>query len=448
MSWRWTLDLLRAALGGGPAGPLTLSRVHTDTRTIQAGDLFVALRGENFDAHDFLAVATEQGAAAVVVSQPERAAGLGVPVYAVQDTRIALGRLGAFRRAAWAKPVVAVAGSNGKTTTKELIRAALSSVLHVHATDANLNNQIGVPLTLLGLEDAADIAVVEVGTNMPGEVPALRDILRPDVAVVTCIEEEHMEGLGSLEAIFREETAIFDGATIAISPATQPEVGAEGARVARRSVSAGLDAGDLRASSWEIGRDGLGRIEIDGVEVRPPVRGAHNLRNTMLALAVARECGVSYADAARGIGRMPLPRMRTSWETLGSATLINDAYNANPGSMRAALDLLTQTGNGRQRVAILGGMRELGVHSERMHLDVARHALATPVDVIAGMGDMARALHDAGQGDARVISAEDIEDLWRTLEPRLAPDAIILLKASRGVRLERLVPHLTDWATR
>ncbi len=447
MSWRWTRELVRAALGDGPSGAVMLSGVSTDTRTIAGGDLFVALRGENFDAHDFLPQAVEKGAAALVVSEPERAASLGVPVYAVHDTRWALGRLGAFRRAAWGKPVIAVAGSNGKTTTKELIRAALSGVLQVHATDANLNNQIGVPLTLLALDDAADLAVVEVGTNMPGEVPALRSILQPEIAVVTCVEEEHLEGLGSLEAIFREETAIFDGATIAISPATQPEIGAEGARLARRSVTAGLDAGDVRADSWEMRADGLGSIWVDGVEVRPVVRGVHNLRNTMLAVAVARECGVSYADAARGLARMPVPGMRTSWEMLGTATLINDAYNANPGSMRAALDLLTQAGDARQRVAILGTMRELGVHAPRMHLEVARHAIAKPLDVIAGLGDMAAALREAGGDDDRIVAADDMDDLWRAVKPKLARDAIILLKASRGVRLERLVPHLTEWAT-
>lgn len=447
MSWCWTLDLVAMALGGGPAGPLPLRRVCTDTRSIERGDLFVALRGENFDAHDFLGEAVRKGAAALVVADPTRAAGLGAPVYAVDDTLVALGALAAFRRAAWGGPVVAVAGSNGKTTTKEIIRAALGAVLDVHATSANLNNRVGVPLTLLALRDEADVAVVEAGTNMPGEIPTLRDILRPEIAVVTCVEEEHLEGLGSLEAIFREETAIFDGALIAIGPASQPEIVAQGARAARRAVSAGLDEGDVRASRWEIGAEGVGRIFMEDVAVQPPARGVHNLRNTMLALGVARECGVSYADAARGIGAMPGPAMRSSWEPLGMATLINDAYNANPGSMRAALDMLVHTGKGRQRVAVLGTMRELGVHAQRMHLEVARHALASDVEVIAGVGEMASALDEAASGDSRVVAAAELEDLWGALQPKLARDAIILLKASRGVRLERLVPHLTQWAT-
>jgi hypothetical protein len=195
--------------------------------------------------------------------------------------------------------VIAVAGSNGKTSTKDLLAAALGSVLDVHASKGNLNNQIGVPLTLLALRDEADVAVVEMGTNMPGEVALLRAIGEPDVAVVTSIGEEHLEGLGDLAGVLREEAAIFEGAAVGITPASQPEVAAAARGKAGRVVSAGLDAGDVRASRWEIAPDGLGVILIDGVEVRPPLRGAHNLRNTMLALAAARECGVSVADAAR-----------------------------------------------------------------------------------------------------------------------------------------------------
>jgi UDP-N-acetylmuramoyl-tripeptide--D-alanyl-D-alanine ligase len=178
------------------------------------------------------------------------------------------------------------------------------------------------------------------------------------------------------------------------------------------------------------------------------VRGAHNLRNAALAVAVARECGVSYSDAAEGIAAMPLPSMRTAWEPLGTATLINDAYNANPPSMRAAIDLLAGVDGGRQRVAVLGGMRELGAQADRLHDDVARYALAARVDVVAGIGDMADALGRVAPGDSRVITASDVEALWPLLEPRLTPTSVVLLKASRGVRLERLVPHLSDWASR
>ena len=203
---------------------------------------------------------------------------------------------------------------------------------------------------------------------------------------------------------------------------------------------------DLRPDRWEIGADGLGIIEIGGVTIKPPVRGLHNLRNAMLALAVARECGVSYEDATQGIATMPQPKMRVAWEQVGNVTLINDAYNANPGSTRAAIELLQGTGTGRQRVIVLGTMRELGAASEQCHADIAGLALASGADIVAGIGEFAPALEKRKDRE-RVITASDVEDLWPQLEGRLQRDAIILLKASRGVQLERLVPHLTTWAT-
>jgi UDP-N-acetylmuramoyl-tripeptide--D-alanyl-D-alanine ligase len=340
-----------------------------------------------------------------------------------------------------------VAGSNGKTSTKDLLRAALSRSYTVHATTGNLNNRIGVPLTLLALQPEADVAVVELGTSLPGEVAILRDIVEPDIALVTSIAEEHLEGLGDLAGVLREEAAIYEGVAVGIAPSAQPEI-AEAARgTAKRVVVAGLDNNaDVKPDRWEIGPDGLGVIEIAGTTVRPPVRGLHNLRNTMLALAVARECGVSYEDAAAGIAGMPQPKMRSAWEQVGDVTLINDAYNANPGSTRAAIELLNGTGSGRQRVIVLGTMRELGAASEQCHADIAGLALASGADIVAGIGEFAPALEKHKERE-RVITASDVEDLWPQLQARLERNAIILLKASRGVQLERLVPHLTTWAT-
>src|SRR5690606_20720532 len=379
---------------------------------------------------------------------PERTAGLGVPVYAVGDTLIALGALANFYRRAWNGPLIAVAGSNGKTTTKDMIRAALGRVFDVHASSANLNNLIGVPLTLLAMPPGAEIAVVELGTNVPGEVGRLRAIAEPNIAVVTSVGEEHLEGLGTIEAVLAEEASVFEGVSIGVVPGAQPEIGAAARGRAARVVVAGLHGGDLPVTGWGVDADGRGWFEVDGVAVHPPVRGAHNLRSAALAVAVARECGLSYADAAEGIAAMPLPSMRTAWETLGTATLINDAYNANPPSMRAAIDLLAGVDAERQRVAVLGGMREMGAHADRLHDEIARYALAARLDVIAAIGDMAVALARVAGDDPRVVTAPDVDELWPRLEGRLTPHSVILLKASRGVRLERLVPHLSDWASR
>ncbi len=453
----WTLDRVADALADQgtaplPRGPNRLGRVSSDTRTIESGDLFVALWGENFDAHDFLRDAVKGGAAAVVVSRPDAARGLGVPAYVVADTRAAFGALGRYRRRAWNGPVVGVVGTNGKTSTKELIRAALGSRLEVHATHLNLNNLVGVPQTLLAIPDHADVAVIEMGTNQPGEIATLRAIAEPTIVVVTSIAEEHLEGLGDLAGVMREEMAACDGVAVAVVPSAQPEVVAEAGKRARYVVSAGLDTiGDAPVTRWSMDAEGRGSLEVNGASLSVPLRGSHNLRNATLALAVARQTGVTFEDAARGIGAMQPPPMRSNVERIGRALLINDAYNSNPGSARAALELLAQAGGreapGRQRVAVLGTMLELGAATPQLHDEIARAALAADIQLIVGVGEYAAALERVGAPAARVIAAADADTVWPQLESRLAADAIILLKGSRGVRLERLVPLVTAWAT-
>jgi UDP-N-acetylmuramoyl-tripeptide--D-alanyl-D-alanine ligase len=342
--------------------------------------------------------------------------------------------------------VVGVVGTNGKTSTKELIKAALGSVLDVHATHGNLNNLIGVPLTLLAIPAAADVAVVEMGTNQPGEVPRLRAVVEPNITVVTSVAEEHLEGLGDLAGVMREELSAAERVPVAIVPAAQPEVVEAATARAGRVVSAGLDVGDVRPVSWAVLPDGRGTLTFDDVTIDVPLRGVHNLRNAMLAVAVARELGISSADVARGIAGMPVPPMRVNWEQHGRVTLINDAYNSNPGSARAAIELLEHAGAGRQRVAVLGTMLELGPQSPRLHEEVASDALARGIDLIAAIGEFAGALVRIAPGDSRVITADDVDALWSELSSRLAPDAVILLKGSRGMRLERLVNPITDWA--
>jgi UDP-N-acetylmuramoyl-tripeptide--D-alanyl-D-alanine ligase len=447
----WNLERVSDALGdmlreARPSGTTPITSVTTDSRAIKPGQLFVALKGENFDGHDFVADVAKSGAAGVVISDVTRASGLGIPVFVVHDTLVALGRLGTYWRKVWGKTVIGVAGSNGKTSTKELLRAALGQSFEVHATTGNLNNRIGVPLTLLSIPPQADVAVIELGTSLPGEVEILREIALPDIAIVTSVAEEHLEGLGDLEGVLKEEAAVFDGISVGIVPSAQPEIAAAAKGKARRIVSAGLDAGDLKAEKWAMNPDGLGKVVIQGVEFAPPIRGAHNLRNMMLAVAAATECGVGLESAARGIASMPQPKMRVAWEKVGNAILINDAYNANPGSTRAAIELITSSGDSRQRVIVLGTMRELGPKSGECHDDIATLALGSGAQVVAGIGEFAQALERVGKGDDRVITADDVEDLWPKLAPRLAPDAIILLKASRGVQLERVVPHITAWA--
>jgi UDP-N-acetylmuramoyl-tripeptide--D-alanyl-D-alanine ligase len=285
-----------------------------------------------------------------------------------------------------------------------------------------------------------------MGTNQPGEIPRLRAIVEPNITVVTSIAEEHLEGFGDLAGVLKEEMAATDGVAVAVVPASQPEVVDAARRLAKRVVSTGIDAGDLQPTRWSIEADGRGTLTLDGVDVHLPLRGLHNLRNAMLAFAVASESGISVEDAGRGIEAMAVPPMRSNVEEHGRITLINDAYNSNPGSARAAIELLEHAGKGRQRVAVLGTMLELGTHAPRLHDDVAQTALDAGIEIVAGVGEFADALGRVAGGDARVVAAADIDALWSTLSSRLAPNAVILLKGSRGMRLERLVTPIAEWS--
>ena len=225
----WTLDRIAAALAGEavgklPRGSAELTGITTDTRKIGKGNAFLALRGERFDGHDYLRDAVRDGAAALIVSRAPKVDTLGVPIFEVRDTLIALGALGHYWRRAWGKTVIGVAGSNGKTSTKDLLRAAFSRAYTIYATTGNFNNRVGVPLTLLALPPEADVAVIELGTSLPGEVAILRDIAEPDIALVTSIAEEHLEGLGDLAGVLREEAAAYEGVAVGIAPSAQPEI--------------------------------------------------------------------------------------------------------------------------------------------------------------------------------------------------------------------------------
>ncbi|HEX9565957.1 MAG TPA: UDP-N-acetylmuramoyl-tripeptide--D-alanyl-D-alanine ligase [Gemmatimonadaceae bacterium] len=449
----WTLDRVARALSSTrddfvprPSGTRALGGISTDTRALARGDVFVALRGERFDGHDYLPDAVRGGASALVVSVPARAAGLGVPVFIVPDTLAALGALGSFWRTTWGGTVIAVAGSNGKTTTKELIRGALSGALEVYATRGNLNNQVGVPLTLLAIPGSASVAVVEVGTSLPGEVDLLRRVVGPDVAVVTSVGEEHLEGLGSVEGVLREETSIYRDVPVGVAPAAQPEIGHAARSLARRVTEAGLNEGTVCPDTWGLDGDGRGWATFGTVRLELHLAGVHNLRNAMLAMAIARACGIPDEIAAAGVSAVEPLAMRGQRISAGGLTILNDAYNANPASMREALALLDGMNGGRPKVVVLGTMRELGPQAPMLHEEIARRALASGADLIAGIGDFAAPLEASPAPRDRIVTAPDVPELWSLLAPRLPRNAIVLIKASRGVRLERLVPLLVSWS--
>jgi len=452
MSRFWTDAAVREALGGaraaGSAPAAEYTGVTTDTRSLGAGALFVALRGERFDAHDFLGAAAAAGAAGAVVERIPAGAPSELTYYVVQDTLVALGQLARHYRRHLEARVVAVVGSNGKTTTKELTRAALGVRFRVHATKGNLNNLVGVPLTLLAAPADAEALVIEAGTNAPGEVARLGEIIEPDAVIVTSIAEEHLEGLSDLEGVLREETSILeslppDGVALVVEePASLPERARQLApRVRVVGYGAGADP-DLCPAEIGVDDEGRARFRWRGQEVHLALRGRINVLNALLALGLAEEWGVPVADAVAGVTQVKASSMRGEVLQYGDLIVIADCYNANPASLEAAVELLVSLPRRGGRVAVLGTMRELGPASEELHRRVAGVVAGQELDLIVATGEFAAAFEEwaDGLGD-RLIRSEDPVAAYEPLSRRLRGGEVILLKGSRGEALERLLPH-------
>lgn len=437
-------------------------QVSTDTRTLQSGALFVALRGARFDAHTMLGEAAAAGAAGAVVSRVPEDAPPNLRYYVVSDTLRALGALAHYRRERTRARVVGVVGSNGKTTTKDLLRAALSARFAIHATQGNLNNQIGVPLTLLAAPVEAEVLVVEMGTNEPGEIEILSSIVRPDVVVVTSIGEEHLEKLGSLDGVLEEEISAVRGlgpegvAFVAEEPPQLPERARELLGPNRVRV-AGLRAADLRpdrgVEGIEVLPDGTTRWSWRGHELRLGLPGRFNVRNALLALGVAVELGVPEEDAVRGLEGVTSAKLRGEWHDIRGLRILADCYNSNPPSVRAAVELLAALPTGGRKVAVLGTMREMGAHAAALHEQVASYLLqrlGQGVDLVVATGAFVDAFAAlAPDDDNRIIRCVDPVEAYGALAGRLDGDETILLKASRGEALERWLPMLREeWGER
>lgn len=458
--WTWTDRRVREAMGLSVerADPdVSYAGVSTDSRTVGEEDLFVALVGERFDGHDFVADAAAGGATGAVVSRPV-AGSERLRIYPVDDTLVALGRLARHRRRALDARVVGITGSTGKTTTKELMRGALDRTCRTHVTERNLNNRIGVPRTLLDAPDDAEVVVVEMGTSEPGEIEILTAIAEPGYGVVTTVSESHLEGLGSLEGVLEEKLALLRGLAepgVAIV-SDEPPLLADAAREHRTEVrvagwSERADEG-LRPRDPESDSRGRFHFRWRGHDVALRIPGRHAVLDALLALALAEELGVDPEDAARGVGTVEPAPMRGEIRSVGSLTLLLDCYNANPESVGAALDLLATYPELGPRVAVLGTMLELGPRSPELHRRVLRDALERPLDLVVGLGafaEAARALESDRSGEPsedepRLLAVDEVEEAYAALLPELTGGEIVLLKASRGVELERLVP-LLEW---
>jgi UDP-N-acetylmuramoyl-tripeptide--D-alanyl-D-alanine ligase len=372
----------------------------------------------------------------------------GLVLYEVPDTLRAYGRLAGAHRARLPGPVVAVAGSNGKTSTRAMAAAVLATRFRTHATRGNLNNLVGVPLTILEAPEGTEALVVEAGASEPGEVARYREIIRPDVAIVTNVGEEHLEGFGTLDQVLEEELAITDGAPLAVV-GTEPAALALGARQrARRTVTAGLAGADLVPEGFEVDDEGCAAVRVDSVRFRLPLPGSHLAANAMLAWALVRELGLDRASAAAALGRLEVPGGRSEVLHAGGLVILNDCYNANPPSFRAAMATARAMRGGRRLVFVAGTMREMGAQSAALHAAIAAELVDLGPDLLAVVGDFVPAMAPhAGRLGPRLVAGEDPESLGALLAPHLRPGDLVVLKASRGVALERILPVITGQPT-
>ena len=438
-------------LSGSPA--VSILRVCTDSRKARPGDLFFALRGDRFDGHDFIADVSKKAAAVVIRHGHDcKEAGL-CPVVAVDDTRKALGRLAAVYRKDFSLPVVAVGGSNGKTTTKELIDAVLRQKLATLWSEASFNNDIGVPLTLLRLEREHQAAVLEAGTNHPGELQPLVRMIQPQYGVLTNIGREHLEFFGDLEGVALEEGWLAE-----LLPATgklfiNGDNACAGSLI-KRTPAKVVRLGEAEGNDWRVGAVRLGRngvtFRVEGAkpgftgDYRIRLLGRHQALNALFAIALGAELGLSRAEIERGLKECQPARMRLQLWELNGVRVLDDAYNANADSMLTALETLQSLPCKGRRVAVLGDMAELGAYSQAAHEEVGRRAAELGIAQLFTVGKMAptmaRGARDAGLN--RVLEFADVEAAAAAVKQFIKEGDVLLLKASRASRLERIADGL------
>jgi UDP-N-acetylmuramoyl-tripeptide--D-alanyl-D-alanine ligase len=439
-------------------GAARVTGVSTDTRTLGPGQLFVAIKGERFDGHAFLTQAGARGAAAALISEPPPA-GLRLPVVRVPDTVRALGELAGAHRARFSIPVVAITGSNGKTTTKELCADMLEAAgLRVRRTPGNLNNQIGLPLTLCGLRAGDQALVAELGMNHAGEIDALARLARPTVGAITQIARAHLGPLGSLEAIARAKGELLDRLPeegTAVLDGDDPLSLAQAPRCRGRVLRFACDAPDAEFRGRALGpRRSLFETPIGSCEVELPLPAPHLARNALCAAAAAFATG-RLGDRALAAIRAATLRFRgvpgRLVLTRGAAGIrvLDDSYNANPTSAAAALETLVALREGGRAVAVLGDMLELGETEAELHAELGRTAARLGVDAVVGVGPLAsqhlvRAARDAGL--SRAHAASDADDAARRVRELCAPGDVVLIKASHGMHLERVAHALREEA--
>ena len=440
---RWTEAAVREAMEMRGAGEgRTFTTVSTDTRSIVPGALFVALSGERFDAHEFLPAAAASGATAAIVRQGTPAVS-GLDLLEVPDPLRAFGLLARARRRRLTGPVVAITGTNGKTSTKEMLAAVLRTRYVTYATRANLNNLVGVPLTILEAPEDTEAMVVEAGANLPGEIARYREIVEPRITIVTNAVAGHLEGFGSLAGVLAEKLSLTEAVELATVGTEPPEL-ATGARAhARRVRTAGLQGAELVPERVEMGPEARPVLTLGGVTFTLAARGLHQADNAVRVWAVVEELGLDRAASGRALEGFRLPGGRGELLEENGLTILNDCYTANPQSFRSVIATARALRGNRRLVMVAGTMRELGGDSQRLHAEVARELVNLEPNLLAAVGDFVPALAPYAErlGD-RLLTAADPPALGPLLAARVRPGDVVVLKASRGVALERVLPAL------
>jgi UDP-N-acetylmuramoyl-tripeptide--D-alanyl-D-alanine ligase len=451
----WTADRIAALCGGRVArGGSAAGRIWTDSRTLQPGDCFVALRGEHFDGHQFVADAFQRGAAGAIVA---RADGVEVPggafLVTVPDPGHALLLLAAeHRRRHAAVRVLAITGSCGKTTTKDICAHVIGGAMPTVSSARSFNNDVGVPLTLFQIDVRTRAAVVEIGANQPGEIERLAAVAGPDLAIVTCVAPSHLQGLGSLDGVAAEKGRLVRALPphgLAILNADDERVRAmAGLTPARKvMVSVGAEA-DWFATSVRCASDQVTFLLQGKRPVTLPRVGAHNVYNALFAFAAAAALGVRPTQILSLLRTLPPSPHRLERHVAGAVTVIDDTYNMNPASASAALRVLDDLPAGGRRIAVFGEMYELGAQSRPLHEQLGREAAGGRLDQLMVVGEGAQPIASGalagGMTREQVVVAADADEALAQLMRVLAPGDVVLCKASRRVGLDRLVGLLRD----
>ena len=424
--------------------PRTYTSATIDSRNVPPGSVFIAIKGDTHDSHEFIPELLKIPCA-LVVSRPESVAGVSNPAIIVTDTRKALGQLGAHCRERFAGTVIAIGGSNGKTTTKHMVGSVLAARLKGTQSPKSFNNDIGVPLTLLGVSRRDHYVVLELGTNHPGELAPLSIMAQPNIAVITSIGAEHLEGFADLDGVRREELTLLNGLMpngVAIVNGDDPILALARRRSPSQLISFGFDPdNDLAITSTQCSLDGV-QFTIRG-EPEPfyvPLPGRHNASNALAAIAVGRAMSMGFPTIRKALANTTRPEMRMQTVRAGDITILNDAYNANPASMSAALETLRDADVPGRRIAVLGEMRELGEHSAALHQQIGQLAVHCKLDLLIAVGPggqtIAAAALAAGMPKSKVKQLADSAAAAARVPGLLRKDDTVLLKASRTIKLE------------